>query len=54
MLGGLLLRVGFSFANHYERAPRLVVAVILATMVTVFTLCMLEVRYGWRSYRLRS
>ena len=52
VVGGLFLYVGLMVSNRFEQSEWLVTALIGATMILVFTLRMLVVRYGWRSYRL--
>lgn len=52
VVGGLFLYAGLMVANNFEHAEWLVTALICATLLLVFTLRMLVVRYGWRSYRL--
>jgi NitT/TauT family transport system substrate-binding protein len=50
--GGLFLLLALNLADWYEHAAWAVTASMLATMALVFTLRMLVVTRGWRSYRL--
>jgi NitT/TauT family transport system substrate-binding protein len=50
--GGLLLYGGLRFSDRYEHAPWLVTALILLTMVLIFSLRLLIIAKGMRSYRL--
>lgn len=52
--GGLFLYGGLLVANHYEHAPWIVTATILATLVLVFAARLLLLRFGIRTYRLRT
>ncbi len=54
VLGGLMLILGLWLANKFEHSEALVVSIILATMASVFALRLLVVKYGLRSYRLRT
>jgi hypothetical protein len=46
--------VALLVANRYEAADWLVTAIIVTTMLLVFTARLVVVRYGIRSYRLGS
>lgn len=50
--GGLFLYAGLVFANLFEHSAWLVTFFIGLTLVGVFTLRMLVIRRGWRSFRL--
>jgi NitT/TauT family transport system substrate-binding protein len=50
--GGLLMYTGLVLANAFEHSQWLVNLVIGLTLVGVFTLRMLVIRRGWRSFRL--
>jgi uncharacterized membrane protein YeiH len=52
--GGLFMFVALLVANRYEAADWLVTAIIVTTMLLVFTARLVVVRYGIRSYRLGS
>ena len=50
--GGLFMYGGLVFANLFEYSEWLVTLVIALTMAGVFTLRMLVIERGWRSFRL--
>jgi NitT/TauT family transport system substrate-binding protein len=52
IIGGILLLVGLRVADGFEHEPQIVTGSILVTLVVVFTLRMLVVTFGLRSYRL--
>jgi NitT/TauT family transport system substrate-binding protein len=52
VVGGVIMLLGLNFADHFEHAPWMVTATIVVTLVSVFTMRMLVIRFGLRSYRL--
>jgi len=52
ILGGLVMLGGLLIANYFEHAPWIVAVTILATLVMVFAVRMIVIRYGLRSFRL--
>jgi NitT/TauT family transport system substrate-binding protein len=54
VIGGVLLLTGLLIANRFEHEPSIVTGTILLTLVSVFTLRMIVVAFGLRSYRLSA
>jgi NitT/TauT family transport system substrate-binding protein len=52
VVGGVIMLLGLNVADSFEHAPWMVTATIIVTLVSVFTMRMLVIHFGWRSYRL--
>jgi NitT/TauT family transport system substrate-binding protein len=52
VVGGVIMLLGLNFADNFEHAPWMVTTTIIVTLVSVFTMRMLVIQFGWRSYRL--
>ena len=52
VVGGVIMLLGLNLADHFEHAPWMVTATIIVTLVSVFAMRMLVIRFGLRSYRL--
>ena len=50
--GGLFILAGLLIAGHFEHEAWIIPTTLIAAMVGVFTVRLMVVRYGWRSYRL--
>lgn len=52
VVGGIIMLLGLNLADNFEHAPWMVTATIVVTLLSVFTMRMLVIHYGLRSYRL--
>jgi uncharacterized membrane protein YeiH len=52
VLGGIIMLLGLNLADNFEHSPWMVTATIIVTLVSVFAMRMLVIRFGLRSYRL--